>query len=411
MRKAPLVSVLTAAVLAVSTACGGGSGSSAGQGGTLRVGEINPFSGPQASGGNAVHQGYQLAIDEVNKAGGVMGKKVVLVKGDATTPAQGISEATRLVSAQKVDLFVGCYLSAVSNTASETAQRYNKLYWDTNAVAQSLTQRNLKNYIRSGPSAAQFGQRAVDVVKNLLPERLGKPLNATKVYISHEGSAYGTSIADVQRAGLTALGVDVTGNVSYDATSADLGSVIVQGQKAAPDVWVNTGYVPDISLLLRTAEQQNFRPKAIVLVGTGDNDESLKAIGAQQLQGVLAVAYPHTDMASSYAPGADTFVAAFKAKFGTPPAFPQSLSAYVGMKMLLDSLNAAKTTDPEKVRRTAAGVTKPAGSFANGFGQQFDQTYQNTKALLTVVQWQSGKTVTVYPKNAALPGAKLIGLG
>ena len=51
----------------------------------------------------------------------------------------------------------------------------------------------------------------------------------------------------------------VTGDVSYDATSADLGSVIVQGQKSAPDVWIDTGYVPDISLLLRTAKQQNFR--------------------------------------------------------------------------------------------------------------------------------------------------------
>jgi branched-chain amino acid transport system substrate-binding protein len=396
-----------------STASGGGatgSGAQGGQGGTIKIGEINPFSGAQASGGNAVDQGYQLAVDEVNKAGGVNGKQVTLVKGDATTPALGISEVTRLNSSENVDLFAGCYISAVSATASQTAQQYNKLYWDTNSVAKELTERGLSNYVRFGPSATQFGQVSVDAVKSLLQPKLGKGLNELKVFVSHEGSAYGTSIATLQQSGLAALGAQVTHNVAYDAAAADLSSVVVQGAQDNPDVWVETGYVSDISLLLRTAKQQNFRPKAILLVGSGDNAESLKAIGADQLQGITVVAYPHAEMSDTYAPGASAYLKAYQAKFNAEPAFPQTLSSYVGMKQLLAALTAANSTDPAAVRTALKSIDKPAGTFANGFGEKFDANFQNTNALLTVVQWQSGKTVTVYPEAARLPGSALVAL-
>lgn len=391
-------------------ASGGATGQGGGSGGTIKIGEINPFSGAQASGGNAVDQGYQLAVDEVNKAGGVNGKQVALVKGDATTPALGISEVTRLNSSENVDLFAGCYISAVSATASQTAQQYGKLYWDTNSVAKNLTERGLDNYVRFGPSATQFGQVSVDAVKSLLQPKLGKALNELKVFVSHEGSAYGTSIAELQQSGLTALGAQVTHNVAYDAAAADLSSVVVQAAQDAPDVWVETGYVSDISLLLRTAKQQNFRPKAILLVGSGDNQESLKAIGADQLQGITVVAYPHPEMSDSYAPGASAYLKAYQAKFNADPAFPQTLSSYVGMKQLLAALTAAGSTDPAAVRAALKTIDKPAGSFANGFGEKFDGNFQNTNALLTVVQWQSGKTVTVYPQAAQLPGSALIAL-
>ena len=389
---------------------GGASGGASGQAGgaPIKIGEINPFSGAQASGGNAVDQGYQLAVDEVNAAGGVNGRQVSIVKGDATTPALGISEVTRLNSSENVDLFAGCYLSAVSATASQTAQQYNKLYWDTNSVAKALTERGLNNYVRFGPSAVQFGQVSVDAVKSLLQPKLGKGLNELKVFISHEASAYGTSIADLQQSGLAGLGAQVTHNVAYDAAAADLSSVVVQASQDSPDIWVETGYVSDISLLLRTAKQQNFRPKAILLVGSGDNQESLKAIGADQLQGITVVAYPHPEMSESYAPGAGAYLKAYQAKYSADPAFPQTLSSYVGMKQLLAALTAAGSTDPAAVRAALQSVDKPAGTFANGFGEKFDANFQNNNALLTVVQWQSGKTVTVYPEAARVSGAALI---
>jgi branched-chain amino acid transport system substrate-binding protein len=64
----------------------------------------------------------------------------------------------------------------------------------------------------------------------------------------------------------------------------------------------------------------------------------------------------------------------------------------------------------EKVRAAATKMDKPAKSYATGFGAKFDQKFQNTRAFPTVVQWQGGKVVTVFPKDAALPGVKLVNL-
>ena len=80
------------------------------------------------------------------------------------------------------------------------------------------------------------------------------------------------------------------------------------------------------------------------------------------------------------------------------------------MKQRLAALTAANSTDPEAVRTALKSIDKPAGTFANGFGEKFDANFQNTNALLTVVQWQSGKTVTVYPEAARVSGGSLIAL-
>ena len=114
----------------------------------IRIGAINPYSGPVALYGDEVARGYQLAIDEANAKGGVIGRKIELFRGDAGNPQQGIAAVEKLVS-DKVDIFVGTYISAVSNAASDAAMRYSKIYWDTNALAADLTERGLPNFVRS----------------------------------------------------------------------------------------------------------------------------------------------------------------------------------------------------------------------------------------------------------------------
>src|SRR5437868_8665009 len=88
----------------------------------IRIGAINPYSGPVALYGDEVARGYQLAIDEANAKGGVIGRKIELLRGDATNPQQGIAAVEKLAS-DKVDIFVGTYISAVSNAASDAAMR------------------------------------------------------------------------------------------------------------------------------------------------------------------------------------------------------------------------------------------------------------------------------------------------
>ena len=93
----------------------------------LRIGAINPYSGAMALYGDELARGYQLAIDERNAKGGVLGRKIELVKGDAATPQQGIAAVDQLVSRDKAEVFIGTYISAVSNAASDAALRNQKI--------------------------------------------------------------------------------------------------------------------------------------------------------------------------------------------------------------------------------------------------------------------------------------------
>jgi branched-chain amino acid transport system substrate-binding protein len=375
----------------------------------IRIGAINPYSGPVALYGDEVARGYQLAIDEANAKGGVIGRKIELVRGDATNPQQGIAAVEKLAS-EKVDIFTGTYVSAVSNAASDAAMRYSKIYWDTNALAADLTARGLPNFIRSGPYASSFAEVSAQAVRELLAPALGKPVKGLKVWIESEDSIYGTSIAKLQKELMEKDGATVVGVGAHNFRAIDLTDSVLRAKNAAPDVWINTGYIPDGNLLMRTMRDQGFKPAAIMVVGTGDTFEVLDALGAEFLEGVVAVAYPRPDQTEGYGPGAAAYLAAYKKKYERDPIAPQGMTAYVGMQMLIEAVGAAGSVDMEKVRAAAAKMDKPAKSYATGFGAKFDAQFQNTRAFPTVVQWQGGKIVTVYPKEAAQPNVKLVNL-
>jgi branched-chain amino acid transport system substrate-binding protein len=376
----------------------------------IRIGSINPYSGPTALYGDELARGYQLAIDEINAKGGLLGRKLELFRGDAGNPQQGIAAVEKLV-AEKVDIFTGTYISAVSNAASDTAARYSKIYWDTNALAGELTERGLPNFIRSGPYAGSFAEVSVNAVKDLLAPALGKPVKGLKVWVEHEDSIYGTSIAQRQKELLEKEGAIVVGVGAHNFRAIDLTDAILRAKGAAPDVWINTGYVPDHNLLLRTMRDQGFKPGATLLVGSGDTFETHDALGADWLEGITIVAYPRPDQTETYGPGAAAYLAAYRKKYQRDPIAPQGMTAYSGLQMLFEAIAAAGSVEMEKVRAAAAKLDKPLKSYATGFGVKFNEKFQNTRSFPTVVQWQSGKVVTVFPKDAALPGVKLVGLG
>jgi branched-chain amino acid transport system substrate-binding protein len=375
----------------------------------IRIGAINPYSGPVALYGDEVARGYQLAIDEANAKGGVIGRKIELLRGDASNPQQGIAAVEKLVN-DKADIFVGTYISAVSNAASDAAMRYSKLYWDTNALASDLTERGLPNFVRSGPYAASFAEVSASATRELLAPALGKPVKGLKVWIESEDSIYGTSIAKQQKELLEKDGATVVGVGAHNFRANDLTDSVLRAKATAPDVWINTGYVPDGNLLLRTMRDQGFAPQAILLVGTGDTFETLDALGADYLQGITVVGYPRPDQTEAFGPGAAAYLAAYKKKYERDPIAPQGMTAYVGAKMLIEAIAAAGSVEVEKIRAAAAKMDKPMKSYATGFGIKFDDKFQNTRAFPTVVQWQSGKLVTVYPKEAAQPDVKLVNL-
>jgi branched-chain amino acid transport system substrate-binding protein len=373
----------------------------------LRIGAINPYSGPLALYGDELARGYQLALNERNAKGGVLGRKVELVRGDAGNPQQGIAAVDQLVTRDKVEIFVGTYISAVSNAASDAALRHQKLYWDTNALAAELTERKLGNFVRSGPYSAQFGEVSVRAIVEMIAPALGKQPRNMSVWIEHEDSIYGKSIAEVQKKLLEGKGVKVVGLGGHNFRATDLTDVVLRARKANPDVWLQTGYVPDGNLMLKTAREQGYKPPVMLFVGTGDTFETLDALGKDYLEGLFVVSYPRPDISESFGPGATAYLNAYRKAYNREPIAPQGLTAYTGLRILLEAVEAAGSTEPSKVRAAAAKLDKPLNTYPSGFGVKFDDKFQNTRAFPTVIQWQAGKQVTVFPNEARPAGVSL----
>lgn len=376
----------------------------------IKIGAINPFSGPLALYGAEMTRGFELAVDQINASGGLIGRKVELVRGDAANPQQAIATVEQLAAKDKVDMFVGTYVSAVSNAASDAALRYNKLYWETNASVKDLTDRGLPNFVRTAPNGGSFAAGAVATLRDVIAPALKKDPQDLKVWIEHEDSIYGTSVAVEQKRLFDAMGVKVVGVGSHSSRSIDLTDTVLRAKQLAPDVVIQTGYVPDTNLLLRTVRDQSFKPAALVLVGTGDTAETLKSLGAPWLEGVLVVAYPLSNVAESFGHGAKAYADAYRAKYKSEPSLAQSMNAYAGMQILFDAIRAASSIEVDKVRAAAAKMDKPVGSYSTGWGVKFDNNFQNERAFMATHQWQSGKMVSVFPKSAVVQGVTLSGL-
>jgi branched-chain amino acid transport system substrate-binding protein len=407
---AALVAVI--AIVTVALGCGPNSDSdkSSDDSGPLTIGVINPFSGDFAFYGEELFRGDKLAVDEINAKGGIDGRKVKLVKGDAATPEQGTSQAQRLIDKEGVDVLTGTYISAVSEAASDTAARQDKLYWETNGLAENLTERGLKNYIRVGPDANAFAEVSVEALQPVA-EKLGKKLSDLTVRIEHEDSIYGTTIGQRQESLIKEQGGKVVGNGSHDATATDVTDSVLRAKSVDPDVWMLTGYVPDTNLLLRTARDQGFSPDAVITAGTGDTKETLEALGPRGVEGLLVASYPRPDLNPDYGPGAAKFLASYRHRYGSDPRAPQSMTAYAGLKVLFDALEKdGGKTAPADVRKAAEAIDEPVKTLATGYGVKFDDKFQNTRAKPTVIQWQHGKQVTVYPEDAAKAGNRITGL-
>ncbi|MBN9063978.1 MAG: hypothetical protein BGP06_09795 [Rhizobiales bacterium 65-9] len=382
----------------------------AAQEGTIKIGAITPNTGGMAVLGNDLANWYELAADEINAKGGVLGKKVKIIRGDATNAQEAIAAVDKLATVDKVDIISGTIASFISQAASEAAVNYNKMYWETNALAVELTTRGLPNFLRTGPSAAYYAMQAADVSKGKVASVVGKPVNKLKIWVEHEDSNYGTSIATEVDRLMKAEGATVQ-IAGHKASAVDLTDSILRAQQANPDIFIISGYVVDTHLLLRTMRERNFKPAATILIGLGDSPDTLKAIGPEYLQGILIVTFPRQAINQKYAPGSDAVNKAYVDKYKVPSIGNAGINGYVGMQILFKAIEATKgDMSVSALMKAAKAMDMPIGSFTTGYGVKFDENMQNTRGQAVTYQWQGDSTKVVWPQEAALDGVSMIKL-
>jgi branched-chain amino acid transport system substrate-binding protein len=364
----------------------------------LKLGALYPLSGGLALLGDESFRGTQMAVDERNAAGGINGKKIVLVKADAVDANQAVGEARRLTSVEDVSAIFGSYASGISAAATQVTELAGVPYFELGAVADTITSRGFKYVFRSNATAKSFAERSIESVVKVIAPMMKVDPKSLKIAIIYEDGPYGTLVGGSQKEEAKRLGLNVVESQPYSAKSVDLSSLVLRLKGANADVVLQTSYQNDTLLFFRQSASAGYKPKAVIGAGGGYSlQETAQALGAS-VEGVFNVDFPQINMKDSGAPGLKDFVTAYEKKFGTQPRSGHSLVNYVGAKAFLDVLAQAKSTDKDKIREAVLAYRKPVGASAAGWGFQFADNGQNQFASTNLMQWQGGKLVTVYPE-------------
>jgi branched-chain amino acid transport system substrate-binding protein len=230
----------------------------------VKLGILQPVTGALSYSGQQGKLGAQLAIDEINAAGGVKGLgKIEVVFGDAqSTPEGGTAEVEKM-NAAGVAAIVGGYSSSICLAASQAAARYDLPYLVDVGVADNIVARGLKNTFRFGPG---FGVIAKTAIENLvtLNDQAGKP--AKTVMIVNEDSLFGSGLAKLLNEQLPQKGFQVLETIAHPTPTRDFNNVVLKIKSQNPDLVIPANYYNEYVLLARTMQQQKVRPKGIYSV-------------------------------------------------------------------------------------------------------------------------------------------------
>lgn len=244
----------------------------------VSLGILQPVTGALAQDGEYGRIGAQLAIDDINAAGGIKslgGAKIEMVFGDARSNPEAGTQEVEKMHAEGVSAIVGGFASPICLAASQAASRYDIAYAVDVGVSDQIVSRGLKNTFRFGPGFGAVTRAAIENLVNL-NDAAGKP--AKTVVLVHEDGLFGTGLAKLMNERLSALGFQILETIPHPTPARDMSNVALRIRALNPDLVIPSSYYGEFVLLARTMQQQRIRPKGIyaVLNGAASNFRFVK---------------------------------------------------------------------------------------------------------------------------------------
>ena len=217
----------------------------------VKVGILHPVTGALAYSGQQCRLGALLAIEDINKAGGIKslgGAPLEAMLGDAQSrPEAGSAEVEKMNEAG-VSAIVGAYASAICLATTQTAAKYNLPHVVDVGVADQIVERGLKNTFRFGPGYRACSERAITDLA-ALNDAAGKP--AKTVMIVHEDSLFGTGTAALLSKSLPQHGFEIKDVVKHPNPTRDFNNIVLRMKSLNPDIVIPANYYNEYALLLR----------------------------------------------------------------------------------------------------------------------------------------------------------------
>ncbi len=365
----------------------------------IKLGELNSYKTFPAFL-DPYRKGMELAVDEVNRAGGLLGRKVELVvRDDNGTPGDAVRVAEELVSREKVDVLMGTFSSAVGLAVADFAKQRKVLFIASEPLTDKIVWDNGNRYtFRLRPST--YMQTAM-----LVPyaAKLGKRRWAI-VYPDYEYGKSATAAFKQQMIALQPAGIEFV-EFAAPLGKIDAGPVVQAMADAKPDAIFSSLFAADLAKFVREGELRGLFKDRPVFNLLGGEPEYLDPLKDEAPAGWYVTGYPWSTIAT---PEHKRFLDAYQAKYKDYPR-QGSVVGYSAVMTAAAAIRKARSTDNEKLVAAMAGlaVDTPFGpvtfrsldhqstmgayvgrlAVKDGKGVMVDTTYADGKAYLPSDDW------------------------
>ena len=378
----------------------------------IRIGVIFPLTGPAASTGQVLLEGVKLAADIVNtknnlnmplaKTAGLpnlKGAKIKIIPGDHQgKPEIGMAEAERLITQEKVVALIGAYHSAVTATASQAAERYGIPFVNDSSTSPTLTERGFKWFFRTTPNDDILSENFFQFLNDLSKK---KKIKVDSIALLSENTLFGTDSVKFQKKYAEKYGYNIVGTVLYPAKSTQLTSEVQKVKSYNPRIILQTSYIADAILSMKTYRELNFAPEAILANDAGFIDpEFVKALGKNA--DYIASREVWAKDLTLKKPMIKTVADMFEKRTGKKMD-GSSARAFTATIVLADAINRAGSTEPVKIQKALLETDVKGEQLVMPWGGvKFDpKTHQNMLGKGIIVQIQNGEYYTVWPFDLA----------
>jgi ABC-type branched-subunit amino acid transport system substrate-binding protein len=360
----------------------------AGAKGQLKIGFLGDYTGDLAEFGPNMEHGAQLAVKEINDAGGVLGQNVVLKTADTqTSPTVGVDAARQLVEGQGVQALIGALSSGVTLAVAESVAVPDKVIQISPAsTVASISLVQDDDFL--------FRTTLSDAGQGLILGKLAWQLGYKKVATIYVNNAYGQGLSDIFAKSFEAEGGTITAQVSTEQEQPTYLSELQAATKDNPDAVAALTYPQSAEVYLKEGFENKLLTNVLFCDGTQSQD-IVKAVGADKLEGmegtVAAAAQIPADWQSE-----------FEAIYGPLPHLPYIPESYDAVVMVALGAEKAQSTDPAKIRDAMRTLNDPAGekvtSGAAGIKQALDLIHQGKP-----INYQGASGFSGWDKNGDVP--------
>ena len=302
----------------------------------IRIGHLTPLTGFLGTLGEYAVMGIKLATEEVNAAGGVMGRKIELVMEDSVNPQTASAKAERLVERDKVAMIIGEISSASALAIGQVANRMKTVFINTGANSDALRGVSCNQYMFHIEAANSMYVEGVG--SYLLRDNLVK---GKKWYTLTADYAFGHDLARVAKKFLEKHGGQLVGDELVPTDVTDFSPYLLKIRQAQPDIVASNLAGNQITNFLKQYTEYGLK---FPVAGFGFDTAVAWGAGKGNFFGIWPLVWHHL----VDTPSSKKYVAAFQQKYGKPPE-NQSWGDYNSLKIVAQSMNETKSADPQKL--------------------------------------------------------------